>query len=82
MDSATSADTRSDEDLLDAARHGDEAALAVLVERHRGPLERMVRLRMDRRLQGRADPADVALSLREIPCRSRVYECVGIVQVV
>jgi RNA polymerase sigma-70 factor (ECF subfamily) len=53
------ADTRTHEELLDAARHGDEAALAVLVERHRDRLERMVRLRMDRRLQGRVDPADV-----------------------
>src|SRR6516225_6586662 len=54
-----SADTRANEELLDAARHGDEGALAVLVERHRGRLERMVRLRLDRRLQGRVDPADV-----------------------
>src|SRR6266536_655534 len=53
------ADTRTDEELLDAARTGDEGALAVLVERHRDRLERMVRLRMDRRLQGRVDPADV-----------------------
>jgi RNA polymerase sigma-70 factor, ECF subfamily len=53
------ADTRTDEELLDAARQGDEAALAVLVERHRDRLERMVRLRMDRRLQGRVDAADV-----------------------
>jgi RNA polymerase sigma-70 factor (ECF subfamily) len=54
-----SADTRTDEELLEAARDGDESALAALVERHRGRLERMVRLRMDRRLQGRVDPADV-----------------------
>jgi RNA polymerase sigma-70 factor (ECF subfamily) len=54
-----SADTRSNEELLDVARNGDEGALAVLVERHRDRLERMVRLRMDRRLQGRVDPADV-----------------------
>src|SRR5438094_900543 len=54
-----SADTRTDEQLLDAARNGDEPALAVLIERHRDRLERMVRLRMDRRLQGRVDPADV-----------------------
>src|SRR5262245_27583700 len=54
-----SADTRTDEELLDAARNGDEGALAILVERHRDRLERMVRLRMDRRLQGRVDPADV-----------------------
>jgi RNA polymerase sigma-70 factor (ECF subfamily) len=53
------ADGRSDLDLLDAARGGDEGALAVLVERHRDRLERMVALRMDRRLHGRVDPADV-----------------------
>jgi RNA polymerase sigma-70 factor (ECF subfamily) len=53
------ADTRTNEELLDAARSGDEGALAVLVERHRDRLERMVELRMDRRLQGRVDPADV-----------------------
>jgi len=54
-----SADTRSNEHLLDAARNGDEGALAALVERHRERLERMVELRMDQRLQGRVDPADV-----------------------
>jgi RNA polymerase sigma-70 factor (ECF subfamily) len=54
-----SAHTQTNEELLDAARNGDEDALAVLVERHRDRLERMVRLRMDRRLQGRIDPADV-----------------------
>jgi RNA polymerase sigma-70 factor, ECF subfamily len=54
-----SADTQTNEELLDAARNGDEGALAVLIERHRNRLERMVQLRMDRRLQGRVDPADV-----------------------
>jgi RNA polymerase sigma-70 factor (ECF subfamily) len=54
-----SADCRTNDELLDAARNGDEPALAVLVERHRDRLESMVRLRMDRRLQGRVDPADV-----------------------
>jgi RNA polymerase sigma-70 factor (ECF subfamily) len=53
------ADLPTNEELLDAAGGGDEAALAVLVERHRDRLERMVRLRMDQRLQGRVDPADV-----------------------
>ena len=37
------ADARTNEELLDAARDGDEGALAVLVERHRDRLERMVR---------------------------------------
>jgi RNA polymerase sigma-70 factor (ECF subfamily) len=54
-----SADTPSNDDLLTAARNGDEPALAALVERHRDRLERMVGLRMDRRLQGRVDPTDV-----------------------
>jgi RNA polymerase sigma-70 factor (ECF subfamily) len=50
----------SDSDvLLQRALAGDGGALAELFERHRGRLEQMVRLRMDRRLQGRLDPADV-----------------------
>jgi hypothetical protein len=49
MDSTMSADNRCNQGLLDAAKSGDERALAVLVERHRDRLERMVRLRMDRR---------------------------------
>jgi RNA polymerase sigma-70 factor, ECF subfamily len=52
-------DTRTNDELLIAARNGNEDALAVLVERHRDRLERMVLLRMDRRLQGRVDRADV-----------------------
>ncbi len=59
MDSTMTIDTRTNDELLDAACHGDEGALALLVERHRDRLERMVWLRMDRRLQGRVDPADV-----------------------
>jgi RNA polymerase sigma-70 factor (ECF subfamily) len=59
MGLAMSTDTPTDDELLQAARGGDEGALAVLVERHRGRLERMVRLRMDPRLQGRVDAADV-----------------------
>src|SRR5258707_2379965 len=54
-----SADTRTNDELLGAAKNGDEGALALLFERHRDRLERLVRLRMDRRLQGRVDPADV-----------------------
>lgn len=60
---------RSNEELLEAARRGDEAALAALFERHRDRLERMVRLRLDRRLQGRVDPADVVQDAYLTVCR-------------
>jgi len=51
--------TSDTEILLGRARGGDCGALADLFERHRGRLEQMVRVRLDRRLQGRLDPADV-----------------------
>ena len=54
-----STDTRSDDELLAVARAGDEGALGILFERHRNRLECMVRIRMDSRLQGRVDPADI-----------------------
>ena len=47
------------EDLLLRAARGDQDALAALWERHRKRLRQMVRLRLDRRLQGRVDPSDV-----------------------
>jgi RNA polymerase sigma-70 factor (ECF subfamily) len=47
------------EELLRRASAGDEAALGALWERHRARLRQMVRLRLDRRLQGRVDPSDV-----------------------
>ena len=47
------------EDLLRRAEAGDQRALAELFEQHRERLRQMVRLRMDRRLQGRIDPSDV-----------------------
>jgi RNA polymerase sigma-70 factor (ECF subfamily) len=53
------ADAGAIELLLERARGGDSGALAELFERHRDRLEQMVRLRLDRRLQGRLDPADV-----------------------
>ena len=49
-------DTR---DLLGRVREGDQAAMAELFGRYRERLRRMVRLRLDRRLQGRVDPSDV-----------------------
>src|SRR5207249_5849466 len=46
-------------DLLSRAGAGDAQALAELFARHRDRLRQMVRLRLDRRLQGRLDPSDV-----------------------
>jgi RNA polymerase sigma-70 factor, ECF subfamily len=46
-------------DLLRRAGSGDSQALAELFARHRPRLRQMVRLRLDRRLQGRLDPSDV-----------------------
>jgi RNA polymerase sigma-70 factor, ECF subfamily len=47
------------DDLLSRARGGDAPARAELFARCRDRLRRMVRLRLDRRLQGRIDPSDV-----------------------
>ncbi len=47
------------DDLLVQAKAGEEAALAELFDRYRKRLRQMVRLRLDRRLQGRVDPSDV-----------------------
>jgi RNA polymerase sigma-70 factor (ECF subfamily) len=52
-------ETTDNEVLLERALSGDCGALAELFHRHRSRLEQMVRLRMDRRLQGRLDPSDV-----------------------
>jgi RNA polymerase sigma-70 factor (ECF subfamily) len=52
-------EAREIEILLGQAAAGDRLALAELFERHRSRLEQMVRLRLDRRLQGRLDAADV-----------------------
>jgi RNA polymerase sigma-70 factor, ECF subfamily len=53
-------DARSaDGSLIDRAAAGDSAALAELFGRYRKRLRAMVRLRLDRRLQGRVDPSDV-----------------------
>jgi RNA polymerase sigma-70 factor (ECF subfamily) len=52
-------DARESDDLMARATAGDVRALAALFERCRGRLERMVLLRMDRRLQGRLDASDV-----------------------
>jgi RNA polymerase sigma-70 factor, ECF subfamily len=50
---------RDDEDSLFRLDGGDERALTELFTRHRERLRWMIRLRLDRRLQGRVDSSDV-----------------------
>jgi RNA polymerase sigma-70 factor (ECF subfamily) len=54
-------DTSRDEEthLLRRAADGDPAAWEELVSRYDPRLRRMIRLRLNRRLQGRADEADI-----------------------
>jgi RNA polymerase sigma-70 factor (ECF subfamily) len=47
------------EDQLRRLADGDQGALAELFAHYRGRLRRMVKLRLDRRLQGRVDASDV-----------------------
>ena len=52
-------DSGKTEALIRRVEGGDEAALCELFTRYRDRLRRMVKLRMDRRLQGRLDASDV-----------------------
>lgn len=45
--------------LIQRAAGGDQSALAELFASHRDRMRNMVRVRLDRRLQGRVDPSDV-----------------------
>jgi RNA polymerase sigma-70 factor (ECF subfamily) len=54
-----SSDSGETEALIRRVEGGDEAALCGLFARYRDRLRRMVKLRMDRRLQGRFDASDV-----------------------
>jgi RNA polymerase sigma-70 factor, ECF subfamily len=47
------------DDLMTRAAAGDQEALAQVFAQYRERLRQMVRLRLDRRLQGRLDPSDV-----------------------
>jgi RNA polymerase sigma-70 factor (ECF subfamily) len=47
------------DDVLRRATAGDQQALVEVFARYRDRLRQMVRLRLDRRLQGRLDPSDV-----------------------
>lgn len=47
------------ETLLQSARDGDADAVNKLLERHRGPIRRLVEMRLDRKVQRRVDVSDV-----------------------
>ena len=65
---------RDDDDLLLRLEGGDERALTELFARHRERLRRMIRLRLDRRLQGRIDSSDVLQdTYLEVARRAREY---------
>jgi RNA polymerase sigma-70 factor (ECF subfamily) len=65
---------REDDDWLRRLEQGDERALVELFARHRERLRRMVRLRLDRRLQGRIDSSDVLQEAHvEVARRAREY---------
>src|SRR5690349_20745429 len=59
MGLAMTSDRDPTSELLRRACRGDQQAAGELFSRHRDRLRRMVKLRMDRRLQGRLDPSDV-----------------------
>jgi len=59
MGSAVMSESETTADLLQRAAQGDQPALHELLEQHRPRLQRMVRLRLSRRLQGRIDEEDV-----------------------
>jgi RNA polymerase sigma-70 factor, ECF subfamily len=64
----------SDDALTDRIHAGDPQALVELFGKHRDRLRRMVRLRLDRRLQGRIDPSDVLQeAFLDVHCRQAEY---------
>jgi len=70
----TGENLRADDDLLRRLEGGDERALTELFTRHRERLRRMIRLRLDRRLQGRIDSSDVLQdTYLEVARRAREY---------
>ena len=74
MGTSMTGDPGSIDDLMRRAGAGDPHALAELFARYRDRLRRMVRLRLDRRLQGRVDPSDVLQEAQlEITRRAAEY---------
>ncbi|MFO0887855.1 MAG: sigma-70 family RNA polymerase sigma factor [Isosphaeraceae bacterium] len=74
MGTHESDETGALEPLLRRAAAGDEQAAGILFARYRERLKQMVRLRLDRRLQGRIDPSDVLQdAYLEVASRIRAY---------
>src|SRR5262245_8147969 len=59
MDASSISHDSGELKLIRRAGGGDTAGLDGLLERYRPRLRRMIKLRLDRRLQGRVDPSDV-----------------------
>jgi RNA polymerase sigma-70 factor (ECF subfamily) len=59
MGNVMATESNETDDLLQRARAGDQRAVAQLFDVYRKRLRQMIRLRLDRRLQGRVDPSDV-----------------------
>lgn len=59
MDASSISQDPGELELIRRAGAGDAAGLDGLLERSRPRLRRMIKLRLDRRLQGRIDPSDV-----------------------
>ena len=57
-------------ELMRLAAAGDDAAVQALFARYRDRLRRMVRLRLDPRVQGRVDPSDVIQEAYLETCKS------------
>jgi RNA polymerase sigma-70 factor (ECF subfamily) len=67
-------DNQRDDDLLARLEAGDERVVNELFTRYRERLRQMVRLRLDRRLQGRIDASDVLQeAYLEVARRAREY---------
>ncbi len=70
----TVSDNQRDNDLLARLEAGDERVVNELFTRYRERLRQMVRLRLDRRLQGRIDASDVLQeAYLEVARRAREY---------
>ena len=67
-------DSSETQALIRRVEGGDDRALAELFARYRGRLRRMIKLRLDRRLQGRFDPSDVLQeAYLDVAKRAREY---------